>query len=152
MVRKKSGWSGANGLIFDDDRFYIVLFSALCCALDTWDSYWVLLFIVFWISTEVYLQHCLVVSWLAPCEAAAVLAHMFCTLCSHVTLFHPKPHRQDACMFSCNLRLCGTTGVEQILKWESAQKVDHGERNAGTQTYGPSVTSLALYWAILLPK
>ena len=41
----------------------------------------------FWISTEaVYLQRCLVVTWLVPRETAAVSAHVLCTPCNRTTI------------------------------------------------------------------
>ena len=53
---------------------------------------------------------------------------------------------------------CGNTGVEWILKSESAQKVDPGEENspttpAETWTQDLSITSPSLYhWAIPAPQ
>ena len=70
-----------------------------------------------------------------------------------ISLLHSAPHEYSACVFSCNLppallaewlgsftSYCGNTGVEQIPKLESAQKVDPGEENCPatsirTQTY-----------------
>ena len=49
---------------------------------------------------------------------------------------------------------CGNTGVEQILKWESAQQIDLVENfyPAGTQTHNLLITSPAFYhWAIPPP-
>ena len=59
---------------------------------------------LFLISTEVvYLQRCLVVTWLVPCKTAAISAHSVYTIqpCT-VTSLHAKPHTYGACVFSCN--------------------------------------------------
>ena len=52
--------------------------------------------------------------------------------------------QNDRDLFTC---YCGNTGVEQILKWESAQKVDPGEENSPAipQTGSLSIVSLVLY-------
>ena len=54
----------------------------------------------------VYLQCCLVVTLLAPCETAAIWR----TLCVHLTVMHQfivslqsKPHTLGACVFKCHL-------------------------------------------------
>ena len=62
----------------DDDCFCIALFSALeqtHCVFAPSESIWVTVafYSAFWISTEVCIQHCLVVTWLVPCKAAAIL-------------------------------------------------------------------------------
>ena len=71
---------------------------------------------------------------------------MFCvhhaTMHQFTVSLYSKPHTQGTCVFNCNLPpallaewprsftcCCGKTGVEQIPKWESAQKVDHWEEN-----------------------
>ena len=77
--------SGVLMITFDDDYcFYTALFSALeqtHCA-RMWFYMSDLLFIArFWISTKVvYLQRCLVVTWLVPRETAAVSARSVYTI------------------------------------------------------------------------
>ena len=42
----------------------------------------------FWIPTKVvYLQHCLVVTWLVPHKTAAISAHILCTLYNHAPVY-----------------------------------------------------------------
>ena len=42
-----------------------------------------------WLSIEVvYLQRCLVVTWLIPHETAAVSAHVLCTPCNHAPVYN----------------------------------------------------------------
>ena len=75
--------------------------------------------------------------------------------CVHTT--HSKPHTLDACVFSCNLPpallaewsgaftcCCSIEGVEQLLEWDSAQKVDPGEDNS------PAAPSGTWTWDLLL--
>ena len=52
-----------------------------------------------------YKQHYLVVTWLVPCETAAILVHVLCTPYNHkfTGSFYWKPHMKGACVFSCNL-------------------------------------------------
>ena len=86
-----------------NDRFYITLFSVLelsRCAFVACDSKWVTAAFysrTFWIATKVvYIQRCLVVTWVVPREIAAAVNHAPC----HVTSLHAaKPHRKDACVF-----------------------------------------------------
>ena len=57
-----------------DDCFRVALVSALeqiHCTFAACDSKWVTVYSTFWISTKVYLQCCLVVTWVVPCETAA---------------------------------------------------------------------------------
>ena len=92
-------------------RFYIALFTAVeqtCCDLVTCDSEWVTVDIhsAFWISTEVvYLQRCLVVTWLVPHKTAAFSAHVrFCVHCTTMHQFtaslHAKPLRLGAVSYT----------------------------------------------------
>ena len=99
-----------------DDCFYIALFSAhehTHCAFVLCDSIWVTVafYSAFWISTKVvYIQCCLVVTWLVPLEAAAVLA---CSVCSiqPCTMSHhfmqSQIHRVHAYLaVTCHLNFC----------------------------------------------
>jgi len=61
-----------------------------------------------WIATEVvYLQCCLIVTWLVPCETAAVSAHILCTQYNHapyyIIILFEVIYLYGACVFSCNL-------------------------------------------------
>ena len=82
------------------DRFYIVLFSALeqthharmRCARVISFLWCVVLFLSF-LSTEVmYLQRCLIVTWLVPRETAAISARSVYTIQSCTTSLHTEPH------------------------------------------------------------
>ena len=64
-------------------HFYTALFSALehslhCCHMWFWMSDCI---------SVVYIQHCLVVTWLVPREIAAVLAHVLCTPHNHAWVY-----------------------------------------------------------------
>ena len=83
----------------DDDHFYIVLFSNLNqthCTVVACDSEWVTVtfYSASWISTKVVsLQHCLVLTWLVPCETAAVMVSFVytiqpCAMSHHFILSH----------------------------------------------------------------
>ena len=59
----------------------------------------------FWILTEmVYLQLCLVITWLIPCETAAVLAHSVHTSV-HTTMFF---HFVQSLIYDTDMGICGT--------------------------------------------
>ena len=81
------------------DRFYVALFSALeqtHCALVTCNSKWATSFYstLLTASTKVvYLQHCLVVTWLVLHETASILVHSvytirLCTMSCHFMQSH----------------------------------------------------------------
>ena len=89
------------------DGFCVALFSTLehtHWALVACVSEWVTVAFKseFWISTEVvYLQHCLIVTWLVPRETAAV-SIQWCTVSRHFMLSHIR--RVHACLaVTCNL-------------------------------------------------
>ena len=90
----------------------------------------------------VYLQRCLVVAWLLPCEMAAISAHSvyICIITHHFMQSHIR--RVYACLavcITCHLHFwqnghdsftcyCGNRcGTDTEIK---AQKVDHGEENS----------------------
>ena len=103
-----------------------------------------------------------VLAWLVPHETAAISAHSVYTVQPKTVSLHAKPHTYGACIFSCYLSpallaawpgsftsYSGNTGVEEILKQESAQKVDPGEENypaapAGVRTCDLLITNLVL--------
>ena len=101
------GWGGGV------DRFYIVLFSTLkqthcaCMWFYISDS----LFIAcFWISTKVvYLQRCLILTWLVPRETDAILACSLYTVRQRTVSRHFMQihiHRVHACLaVTCHLHL-----------------------------------------------
>ena len=115
---------------------YSLLLSRLTAFFVACGSEWVTVAFnsAFSISTEVvYLQHCLIVTWLVPCETATILAHSVCTLqpctMSHLFMQSHMHRRVHACLaVTCHLHfwqngwnllhVCywGNTGVELILK------------------------------------
>ena len=80
-----------------------------------------------------------IVIWLLLCEIAAILATLsvqHTTMHQFTVSLHSKPRTWGACEFSCNLPpallaewlgsfmcCCNETGVEQMLKWESAKMI-----------------------------
>ena len=154
------------------DRFYTVPLSALQlthCTLAVWDSKWVIFCNAFWTSTKlVYLQRCLVVAWLMPCETVAVLVHVLCTLYNHAPVYGHfiRSHMCGVhpCLFvTCHLHFWQNDqdllrDDAEIHGWngspnESAQKVDPGEENSSTtpQTLDPSILRLELHTSELSP-
>ena len=95
------------------DHFYVAPFSALeqtPCALVTCDSKWATGFYSTLLTTStevVYLQHCLVVTWLVLHETADILAHSvytirLCTISWH--FMHSHMRRVPACLVvTCHL-------------------------------------------------
>ena len=93
-----------------------MLFSAFKqahCTLVTYDSKWVtvvfysMFFNIHPCGVFTLLQCYLAVTWLVPCETAAVSVHILCTPCNHtpvysVTLFKAI-YVECICMSSCNL-------------------------------------------------
>ena len=86
-----------------DDPFYMKLFSTIQqthCTFVACDSEWVTVAFcsVFWISTEVvYVQHCLVLTWLVQCKTAAISARFVytlqtCTMSHTGTCTHTHTH------------------------------------------------------------
>ena len=86
-----------------------------------------------------WLQCCLVVIWLVPCETVAVSAQVLCTPnkpCTSLECHYWKPHMKGARVFNCkpppalwaelgSFRCyCGNTGKEWGYPNQSAQKAD----------------------------
>ena len=51
----------------------------------------------------VYLQRCLVVTWLMPHETASVSAHVLCTLYGHVSVYSVTPCAATYVVVTCHL-------------------------------------------------
>ena len=105
----------------------------LCsCALVTCNSEWVTaLHPAHFEYPPMWLQCCLVVTWLVPHEIAAILAQVLCTPFNHAPVYNVPLFEatSEAGMFSCNLlpahfaewpgsltHYCSKKGVEQIPK------------------------------------
>ena len=111
---------------------------------------------------------------LVPCCARIKPCFFFFSLTNcpsdhHVKCKQSQTHGVCACLAgTCHLQFsaewpgsftcyCSNTGVEQIPKWESAQKVNPGKENsptapAGTQTHNLLIKSPVLYyWTIPIP-
>ena len=108
-----------------------------------------------------YLQHCLVVAWLVPCETAAISAHSvyMCIITHHFMQSHIC--RVHACLpisITCHLHFwqnghdsfmcyCGNRGgMDTEIK---AQKVDHGEENSPASSMCESCENITMIAASL---
>ena len=76
----------------DDDRFYILLFSALeqthcafaACAFKLGTSFSLCILNIHWSGV---LKHCLIVTWLVPHETAAISPQVLCTPYKHAPVY-----------------------------------------------------------------